>query len=144
MIRALFERAPCYICGYNGGGYFQPETHPCAREYQEQVEKARKIRVRANETEIEALVWEARTEIAYRRRALDDLSERYRLLEQDRRLAGDDRQRIALAYADEKARAARLEGVLRKYGAHLEDCEGCGVGAACTCGFDKALALEKP
>ena len=28
-----FERAPCYLCGYNGRGYYQPETHPCAAKY---------------------------------------------------------------------------------------------------------------
>lgn len=22
--------APCDVCGYNGPGYYQPETHPCA------------------------------------------------------------------------------------------------------------------
>ena len=22
--------APCDVCGYNGGGYYQPSTHPCA------------------------------------------------------------------------------------------------------------------
>ena len=30
---ARFRRAPCYRCGYNGPGYFQAETHPCAEEY---------------------------------------------------------------------------------------------------------------
>lgn len=28
-----FEIAPCFICGYNGQGYYQPDTHPCASEY---------------------------------------------------------------------------------------------------------------
>lgn len=31
--RKRFESAPCYLCGYNGEGYFQPTTHPCAKEY---------------------------------------------------------------------------------------------------------------
>ena len=31
--RARFRKAPCYLCGYNGPGYFQPETHPCAATY---------------------------------------------------------------------------------------------------------------
>lgn len=31
--RARFRKAPCYLCGYNGAGYFQPETHPCAALY---------------------------------------------------------------------------------------------------------------
>ena len=28
-----FEESPCYICGYHGSGYFQPDTHPCAIAY---------------------------------------------------------------------------------------------------------------
>ncbi len=24
------EEAPCIFCDYNGPGYFQPDTHPCA------------------------------------------------------------------------------------------------------------------
>ena len=31
--RARFERAPCYMCGYNGPGYYKPDTHPCAAKY---------------------------------------------------------------------------------------------------------------
>ncbi|MCA3182399.1 MAG: hypothetical protein INH13_02040, partial [Cupriavidus sp.] len=31
--KAKFERAPCYLCGYNGRGYYQPDTHPCAAKY---------------------------------------------------------------------------------------------------------------
>lgn len=23
--------APCALCGYNGPGFFQPTTHPCAK-----------------------------------------------------------------------------------------------------------------
>lgn len=30
---ARFAQAPCYLCGYNGGGYYQPATHPCAERY---------------------------------------------------------------------------------------------------------------
>jgi hypothetical protein len=33
-----FEHAPCYLCGYNGEGYYQPETHPCAVRYHAQME----------------------------------------------------------------------------------------------------------
>jgi hypothetical protein len=22
--------SPCFACGYNGAGYYQPDTHPCA------------------------------------------------------------------------------------------------------------------
>lgn len=29
----LFEEGPCYLCGYNGPGYYQPQTHPCAARY---------------------------------------------------------------------------------------------------------------
>lgn len=31
--RRRFERAPCYICGYNGPGYFHRDTHACAVQY---------------------------------------------------------------------------------------------------------------
>ena len=24
---------PCFVCGYNGRGYFQPDTHPCAKKH---------------------------------------------------------------------------------------------------------------
>ena len=27
------ETAPCFICGYNGDGYFQPEKHKCAARH---------------------------------------------------------------------------------------------------------------
>lgn len=30
---AGFKRAPCHLCGYNGPGYYQPDTHPCAAKY---------------------------------------------------------------------------------------------------------------
>lgn len=26
----VMEQAPCFCCGYNGPGYFQPDIHPCA------------------------------------------------------------------------------------------------------------------
>ena len=34
----LFERGamnepPCFCCGYNGPGYYQPSTHPCAERH---------------------------------------------------------------------------------------------------------------
>lgn len=35
----LFERGemaeslPCFCCGYNGPGYYQPDTHPCAARH---------------------------------------------------------------------------------------------------------------
>ena len=28
-----FAQPPCYRCGYNGAGYYQPRTHPCAARY---------------------------------------------------------------------------------------------------------------
>ena len=28
-----FEKAPCYRCGYNGPGYYQPDTHKCAADF---------------------------------------------------------------------------------------------------------------
>jgi hypothetical protein len=31
--RKRFEKAPCYICGYNGAGYYQPGLHRCAAQY---------------------------------------------------------------------------------------------------------------
>ena len=24
---------PCFICGYNGQGYYQPDQHPCAERH---------------------------------------------------------------------------------------------------------------
>ena len=35
-----FEHAPCYICGYSGAGYFQPERHSCAALYHTAKNKA--------------------------------------------------------------------------------------------------------
>lgn len=34
--KARFESAPCYLCGYNGPGYYQPSQHPCAAGYHAQ------------------------------------------------------------------------------------------------------------
>lgn len=31
--RRFSDEPPCYLCGYNGPGYFQPETHKCAELY---------------------------------------------------------------------------------------------------------------
>lgn len=33
MTVELFEKAPCYVCGYNSEGYYQPDIHPCAKKY---------------------------------------------------------------------------------------------------------------
>lgn len=27
------EEAPCFCCGYNGPGYYQPEQHACAARH---------------------------------------------------------------------------------------------------------------
>jgi hypothetical protein len=27
------ENAPCFCCGYNGAGYFDPTQHPCAARH---------------------------------------------------------------------------------------------------------------
>lgn len=27
------SEAPCFCCGYNGAGYFQPASHPCADQH---------------------------------------------------------------------------------------------------------------
>jgi len=29
----LFEKSPCFLCGYNSHSYYQPDTHPCAARY---------------------------------------------------------------------------------------------------------------
>jgi len=36
--KLLFEmgamnKAPCFKCGYNGSGYFQPKIHKCAEQH---------------------------------------------------------------------------------------------------------------
>lgn len=31
--RGAMEEAPCFCCGYNGPGYYQPGTHPCAKRH---------------------------------------------------------------------------------------------------------------
>ena len=41
MSTHLFEEAPCFLCGYNGPGYYQPEQHPCAALYHEAMEEQR-------------------------------------------------------------------------------------------------------
>lgn len=27
------DNPPCFCCGYNGAGYYQPDVHPCAARY---------------------------------------------------------------------------------------------------------------
>jgi hypothetical protein len=34
-----FANAPCYLCGYNGRGYYQPQNHPCAGKYHAAIDK---------------------------------------------------------------------------------------------------------
>lgn len=36
----FMNRPPCYICGYNGPGYFDSVKHPCAAHYHAAMEKA--------------------------------------------------------------------------------------------------------
>lgn len=31
--RGAMEEAPCFCCGYNGPGYYQPAQHPCAARH---------------------------------------------------------------------------------------------------------------
>jgi len=31
--RGAMDEAPCFCCGYNGPGYYQPDTHPCAARH---------------------------------------------------------------------------------------------------------------
>jgi hypothetical protein len=31
--RGAMKDAPCFCCGYNGPGYFNPETHSCAAKH---------------------------------------------------------------------------------------------------------------
>lgn len=33
--------APCFCCGYNGPGYFQPNVHPCAARHHAAIDAAR-------------------------------------------------------------------------------------------------------
>lgn len=34
------ETAPCFKCGYNGSGYFQPDKHPCAAWHRAAIDAA--------------------------------------------------------------------------------------------------------
>lgn len=31
--RGEMAQAPCFVCGYNGPNYFQPDVHPCAARH---------------------------------------------------------------------------------------------------------------
>lgn len=33
FVLGAMKEAPCFFCGYNGPGYFQPKTHPCAERH---------------------------------------------------------------------------------------------------------------
>lgn len=33
LARGAMLTAPCFICGYNGEKYFDPEVHPCAARH---------------------------------------------------------------------------------------------------------------
>ena len=47
--RARFERAPCYLCGYNGPGYYKPDKHPCAAKYHAALEELHLAEARVQE-----------------------------------------------------------------------------------------------
>lgn len=46
-----FSEAPCPICDYNGPGYFQPSTHPCAAMFHAAMDKRNH---EANQNELDA------------------------------------------------------------------------------------------
>ena len=48
---ARFTQAPCYLCGYTGPDYYQPEVHRCAGDYH----KAVAARVAVDAGALEAL-----------------------------------------------------------------------------------------
>lgn len=31
--RGAMETAPCFVCGYNGAGYYNPDVHKCAARH---------------------------------------------------------------------------------------------------------------
>ena len=33
IARGFMHRAPCFICGYEGPGYYNPFIHPCAKRH---------------------------------------------------------------------------------------------------------------
>lgn len=33
FMRGEMNNPPCFCCGYNGPGYYQPEQHPCAERH---------------------------------------------------------------------------------------------------------------
>lgn len=43
MTTHLFEEAPCFLCGYSGPGYYQPEQHPCAALYHVAMEEKESV-----------------------------------------------------------------------------------------------------
>ena len=40
--RGAMEDPPCFVCGYNGPGYFQPDKHPCAAKHHAAIDAARR------------------------------------------------------------------------------------------------------
>lgn len=38
--RGAMAEAPCFCCGYNGAGYFQPDSHPCAKRHHAAIDRA--------------------------------------------------------------------------------------------------------
>lgn len=39
VIEDRMDTTPCVICGYNGAGYYQSDTHPCAKIWHEKIKK---------------------------------------------------------------------------------------------------------
>lgn len=67
--------APCALCGYNGPGFFQPQTHPCAKHATErdallaEVARLREdLDVVDDDLTLAAKRWQAEAEKALRER----------------------------------------------------------------------------
>ena len=62
-IKRFEDEPPCYLCGYNGPGYFNSDVHPCASEYHQQ---------RDNEADrMPSRIRELEQELAEARRTID-------------------------------------------------------------------------
>lgn len=33
----MMDTPPCFCCGYNGAGYYQPDKHPCAARHRDAI-----------------------------------------------------------------------------------------------------------
>ena len=73
-----FERAPCYLCGYNSHDYYQPNVHPCAKLYhmpEDTVESLREELAQVKQERAEALaaLLQIQTACGLGRNSQDDL-----------------------------------------------------------------------